>query len=214
MALKFLSLQMLLWCFNPDGPPRPSPTPPSGPSTARLIGLDGRVTVYKRRVKVADLMREHTCHLVCRSDSFFIGQKVPALSEADELQLGHSYFLLPSQFFQSVLSFVTIASSLAKGGRGSLRHFDIHLTDTGKLQIRIGEEEEETKRGRPVCTTLALEKEYEQLVGWKSRQWKPKLERIVEVPEKRRRRGGKIRFGLFGGFRRKKGDFSLTKVAL
>ncbi|XP_020591374.1 uncharacterized protein LOC110032179 [Phalaenopsis equestris] len=206
MGLKFLSLQMLFWCFNPDERKLPSATPPSGQSTARLIGLDGRVTVYKRRVKVGDLMKEHTCHLVCRSDSFYIGQKVPALSAAEELQLGHSYFLLPSQFFQSVLSFVTIASSLAKGGGGCLRHFDIQLTDTGRLQIRIGEKGgEEAKRGGVVCTTVALEKEYEQLVGWKSRQWRPKLERIAEVPE---RRGGNIRFGVFGGLRRKKGDLS------
>lgn len=205
MALKFLTVQMLLWCFGPNGRRRrSSPPPPPGPATARLIRLDGRVTVYRRRVKVADLMKEHTCHLVCRSDSFFIGQMVPALSAAEELQLGHSYFLLPSQFFQSVLSFVTIASSLANGGGGALRHFDIHLTDTGKLQIRMGEEAEEaTKKGGLMCTTSALEKEYEQLVGLKSRQWRPKLDKIAEAPEKRRK-GGRIEFDVFSGLRRKK----------
>ncbi|KAG0464058.1 hypothetical protein HPP92_020127 [Vanilla planifolia] len=96
------------------------------------------------------------------------------MSAAEKLQLGQSYFLLPCHFFQSVLSFVEVASSLAGEGGRSLRHLGIHRTDMGKLQIRIVEalevrglgKEGERKRGNwLVCTTSALEKEYERMVG-------------------------------------------------
>ncbi|KAG0465530.1 hypothetical protein HPP92_019694 [Vanilla planifolia] len=195
------------WCSNPQGRR-------TCPAAARLIALDGRVTFYRRRVKVAELMKEHACHSVCRSDEFFIGQKVPAMSAAEKLQLGQSYFLLPCHFFQSVLSFVEVASSLAGEGGRSLRHLGIHRTDMGKLQIRIAEalegsgdweKEGERKRGNwLVCTTSALEKEYERMVGWKSRQWRPKLDRIDESSEKKAQRGAGRRIGAWGVLMRRK----------
>lgn len=184
-------------CFSSRGR-RTYPAPPRS-SPVKVVGLDGRVRVFHRRVTAEELMKEQACHLVCRSDSFFVGQKLPALSAADELQMGESYLILPSQFFQSVLSFVAIASAIAKirggeGGGGSLRHFDIHKTDSGKLQIRISEEEEEEEEGEDgvLCTTAEIVKEYEKLVGSDSRRWRPRLEAIAESPERRRR--GQLRW--------------------
>lgn len=186
----------------------------SSPGPVRLIGSDGRVLVYRRRVHAAELMAEHPRHLICRSDSFYIGRKVPALSESDELQPGNSYFLLPTHFFHSVLSFVTVATSLTSASSGSkpvIRPFDIHKTAAGTLQIRVSDEfieaaesdgEVKGKCGR-VCTTEALEKDYRQLVRCRSRQWKPELETIREFGMRRSlwgRRGGGVLFG----FRRKK----------
>ncbi|XP_020592772.1 uncharacterized protein LOC110033206 [Phalaenopsis equestris] len=199
---------------------RTHPAPPLKSSPVKVMGLDGRVKVYHRRIKVEELMKEHACHLLCRSDSFFIGQKLQALEAAEELQMGESYFILPSQFFQSVLSFVTIASSLAKigggcGGRdggGRLRHFDIHKTDSGKLQIRISEEveeivgEEEEGKNGVLCTTKEMVKEYEKLVGVDLRRWRPKLEKIAETPEGKMRRRGRGMKWNFGGLRRKNND--------
>ncbi|KAH0463062.1 hypothetical protein IEQ34_007644 [Dendrobium chrysotoxum] len=199
MGLKLQSLQLFpLGRFFNSRRRRTYPAPPKS-SSVKVIGLDGRVMVYNQRVKAEELMKEHASHLVCRSDSVFIGQKLSALSAADELQMGESYFILPSPFFQSVLSFVTIASSIAKiggGGVGSFRHFDIHKTDNGKLQIRIseevdqmiGEEEEEIRKDGVLCTTKDMVKEYEKIVGSNARRWRPKLEVIAESPEGRRRR--------------------------
>ncbi|KAI0513469.1 hypothetical protein KFK09_009491 [Dendrobium nobile] len=196
--LQSLHLFQLGRCFSSKGR-RTYPAPPKS-SSVKVIGLDGRVIVYNRPVKAEELMKEHACHLVCRSDSFFIGQKLSALSAAEELQMGESYFVLPSQFFQSVLSFVTIASSIAKiggrGGGGSFKPFDIHKTENGKLQIRIseeveemiGEEEEEIKKDGVLCTTTDMVKEYEKIVGSNAQRWRPKLEMIAESPEGRRRR--------------------------
>ncbi|KAL0920059.1 hypothetical protein M5K25_009166 [Dendrobium thyrsiflorum] len=215
MGLKLQSLQLfqLGRCFNSKGR-RTYPAPPKS-SSVKVIGLDGRVMVYNRRVKAEELMKEHACHLVCRSDSFFIGQKLSALSAAEELQMGESYFVLPFQFFQSVLSFVTIASSIAKngggGGGGSFKHFDIHKTENGKLQIRISEEveemimeeEEDIKKDGVLCTTTDMVKEYEKIVRSNAQRWRPKLEVIAESPERRRRRRREMRFGNFGGLRMK-----------
>ncbi|XP_008812132.1 uncharacterized protein LOC103723099 [Phoenix dactylifera] len=216
MRLKSLSLQMIPWCFHVVGATfRPELDgggggddllhklkPTSSPAgSVRVIGSDGRVRVYDRPVGAAEVMMEKPCHLVCRSDCFFIGQRVPALAAGDQLQPGHSYFLLPSHFFHSVLSFVTLAASFANSIKNSpfLRPFDIHKTPSGTLQIRVSDEfldrlrmeqeemEEMERRGRRVCTTEALEKDYRQLV--RSRSWKPKLETIRESERKRRSRG-------------------------
>ncbi|CAL9191306.1 uncharacterized protein LOC135613506 [Musa acuminata AAA Group] len=212
MRLKSLDLQMIPWCFHvvglacrPAASSRTSPTPPVQAEGVRLIGSDGRVRVYHRPVAAAELMKEHPCHLVCRSDAFFIGQKVPPLAAGDQLQPGHSYFLLPSHFFHSVLSFVTLATSLlapsGAGKRALLRPFDIQKTASGTLQIRVADEflKEESRDGTSrLVTTEALEKEYRTLVRCRSSQWKPKLETIRE--SERRSRG----VNPFGGFKRRK----------
>lgn len=131
-----------------------------GPSTIKLIKSDGIVKIYDRPILVSELMVEFPKHRVCRSDSFYIGQKIPALSEDDKLQLGHKYFLLPKHFFQSVLSFVTVASfaspqshavssslEMSRNSKtaflkkaASCQPFDIQKTPSGCLRIRVSEE--------------------------------------------------------------------------
>ncbi|XP_072959895.1 uncharacterized protein [Typha angustifolia] len=203
------TLPALPWCFH-SKPATCHPAPQHtnrGLKPARLVGSDGRVRLYHRQVSAADLMQEFPQHLICRSDSFYIGQKVPALSPRDLLQPGHSYFLLPSHFFHSVLSFVSLASALLlssnkKAGAGNtknnctkLRPFEIEKTASGTLQIRVRDEfikeeegEEEGKSWSRICGTEELEKEYKELVGSRAKQWKPKLETIREY-ETRKRRG-------------------------
>uniref|UniRef100_A0A1D1YIZ2 Uncharacterized protein n=1 Tax=Anthurium amnicola TaxID=1678845 RepID=A0A1D1YIZ2_9ARAE len=217
-GLKLLRLRMLPMCFHvmgssPSGPAAAT-TKPSSSRCVKLIRTDGRVDVYHRPVRASEVMTEHPKHLVCRSDAFTIGQRIPALSEDEHLKPGHAYFLLPVHLFQSVLSFVTLASSFAScaaskgvavGGCPSassapllLRPFDLHKTSSGKLQIRISDEfiqrVQDAQEGKQVgvvgrvCTTASLEKDYRQLVvGWKERQWKPKLETIRESSSERRK---------------------------
>ncbi|XP_009421004.2 uncharacterized protein LOC135625839 [Musa acuminata AAA Group] len=219
MGLESLGLQMIPWCFHVVAGSRTSPSPAAQATGIRLIGCDGRVRVYHRPVAAAELMKEHPCHLVCRSDAFFIGQKVPPLAAGDQLQPGHSYFLLPAHFFRSVLSFVTLATSLIGPNAGVaarktalLRPFDIHKTASGTLQIRVSDEflrervrEEEICRGSSkVVSTEALEKEYRTLVRCRSRRWRPKLETITESERRRV-------VGPFGGFRRRKTTTTTTK---
>ncbi|XP_058103549.1 uncharacterized protein LOC131247127 [Magnolia sinica] len=132
-------------------PPHPAPA-----RTIKLIKSDGHVKIYDRPIAASELMLQFPKHLICHSDSFFIGQKIPALSATDHLKLGHKYFLLPTHFFQSVLSFVTIASIASSSSpippspsskkadfikKAALcRPFDIHKTPSGMLQIRVSDE--------------------------------------------------------------------------
>ncbi|XP_050221196.1 uncharacterized protein LOC126671471 [Mercurialis annua] len=202
MRIKFVNLHMLPWCLQMMGNHiscvhmRPAQPPAA---TVKLIKSDGLVNTYDRPIHVSELLDEYPKHLVCRSDSFFIGQKIPALSVDDQLVPGHKYFLLPKHCFQSALSFVTIASfvstsklpqmptqSLLKKA-ATCQAFDIQKTPSGCLRIRVSEDfiselMEESKSVEEswsrVCTTPELQKHYGVLV--RSRQWKPKLETIRE----------------------------------
>ncbi|URE35670.1 hypothetical protein MUK42_17520 [Musa troglodytarum] len=233
MRLKPLNLQMIPWCFHvAAGATRDSSSSSSSwvsshdeggddearadsrrPSV-RLVGPDGRIKLYHCRVSAAELMASHPLHLLCRSDAFVIGQPLPALSPDDRLLPGHTYFLLPSHFFHSALSFASLASCFGafkqQGGGAPLpRPIEIQKTAAGGLQVRVSEEyldclwrsaaekEATDRRGRRVCTTEELAKDYKQLVSCRS--WKPKLETIKEA-ERRRRSGG----APFGGIGRRK----------
>ncbi|GMI67564.1 hypothetical protein HRI_000425700 [Hibiscus trionum] len=210
---KLLNLHTIPWCFHLLGNRisclhlrRPDPLL----STIKLIQSDGTVKIYDRPVNVSNLMKEFPKHMVCRSDSFYIGQKIPPLSVHDQLQLGHDYFLLPKRFFQSVLSFVTIASfandaqsrNAVLKKAAACRPFVIQKSSSGCLRIRVSDEfirqlmeegrmKEETEEesggsNSRVCSTPLLQKQYAQLVGsW--RHWKPKLETIKETTEKKRK---------------------------
>ncbi|MFS8020393.1 hypothetical protein Hanom_Chr16g01415051 [Helianthus anomalus] len=124
----------------------------------KVFKPDGEINLYHKPIKVSEVMTEEC--MVCRSDSFYIGQKIPPLAQHDRLQPGHTYFLLPAHLFHSVLSFVTIASFTAvqqqqdttaadnmkmkaaflkKAAASSCSPFDIQKTPSGTLRIRVSE---------------------------------------------------------------------------
>ncbi|XP_078433057.1 uncharacterized protein LOC144704803 [Wolffia australiana] len=146
---------------------------------AKLIKPDGHV-YFLEPISASELLTWHPGHLLCRSDAFTVGQKIPAMAGDELLLPGHVYFLLPVHVFQSVLSFSAIARQLiVLHGK-----FDVHRTSSGQLQIRVSDD---APAGR-VCTTPALEKDYRRLVNAdKAKLWKPKLETIKETPTGRTR---------------------------
>lgn len=201
-------------CFpQPPSTPSPCPSPPreaedkhqQAAAVVRLVGCDGRVQTYRRPVTARELMQQHPRHLVCRSDALLIGEKIPAVAPAEELQPGQAYFLLPAHLFHSVLSFVSLASSLllllstspASAGKkgGSHRPFELLRTASGTLQIKFSDDflvddsdatkegvDSESKKPAVLRGDERLEKDYEELVGYgKARRWAPKLETIQEV---------------------------------
>ncbi|KAL4570028.1 hypothetical protein LXL04_025677 [Taraxacum kok-saghyz] len=125
----------------------------------KVFKPDGVINIYHKPIRVSEVITEE--YMVCRSDSFYIGQKVPPLSLHERLQPGHTYFLLPTHIFHSVLSFVTIASFTAssrkpdmddgncntkmkaaflkKAAASSCSPFDIQKTASGTLRIRVSE---------------------------------------------------------------------------
>ncbi|KAK9089983.1 hypothetical protein Sjap_023160 [Stephania japonica] len=155
MGIKSVSLQMIPWCFHMGGQvsscvemssSSSSSSSSSRRSNIKVIQSDGVVKVYHRPINVSDLMMEFPKHLVCRSDSFTIGQKIPALSEKEKLQLGHNYFLLPKHLFQSALSFVAIASFAAssnyknKNALLNTHPFIVRKAPSGLLQMRVSDD--------------------------------------------------------------------------
>ncbi|XP_076919162.1 uncharacterized protein LOC143579869 [Bidens hawaiensis] len=121
----------------------------------KVFTPDGEINLYHKPIMVSEVLRDEC--MVCRSDSFYIGQKIPPLSQHDRLQPGHTYFLLPAHLFHSVLSFVTIASFtssckleqqdtlkmkaafLKKAAASSPSPFDIQKSPSGTLRIRVSE---------------------------------------------------------------------------
>ncbi|XP_047077578.1 uncharacterized protein LOC124687893 [Lolium rigidum] len=199
-------------CFpHPPSTPSPCPSPPrelaeekqqQQQQAVRLVGCDGQVLTFRRPVTARELMQQHPQHLVCRSDALLIGEKIPAVAPADELQPGQAYFLLPDHLFHSVLSFVSLASSLllllstapaslAPGAKNKKqpRPFELHRTDSGTLQIKFSDDflvgDDATQAAEKPAVLRGderLEKEYEELVGYgKALRWAPKLETIQEV---------------------------------
>ncbi|KAE8700025.1 slr0305 protein [Hibiscus syriacus] len=172
--------------------------------TLKIINCDGQVKIYDRPVQVAELLNQFPKHMICRSDSFYIGQKIPPLSKDDKLRLGHNYFLLPQQVFQTALSFVTIASfANARYSKkaAACQPFQVEKSESGCLRIRVSDEfiselMEESKMkdsgeescSSRVCTTPQLQKQYALLVGSSRHNWKPKLETIKEKKKKRRKK--------------------------
>lgn len=167
MRFKFTSrCRTLAWCLHLFGrhlscvhhlPPDffSSSPPPPQQVIVIVVGSDSGVKVYSRSLAAAELMADFPMHLICNSDSFFIGQQVPVLSETDELKLGQRYFLLPRHFFQSVLSFASIASIAVASAQYSRPNipsgkkaaacsykpaFDVVKTSSGSVQIKVSDE--------------------------------------------------------------------------
>ncbi|KAJ1275730.1 hypothetical protein BS78_05G158300 [Paspalum vaginatum] len=180
--------------------------PPPPPPVVRLVGCDGRVRSYAPPVTARELMQQHPRHLVCRADALLIGERIPAVGAAEELQPGQAYFLLPAHLFRSVLSFVSLASSLllllsttaaagaGAGSKGSAaaggkpRPFELLRTPAGALRIKFDDDFLLPDKDKPPRAPLLLggddrlAKDYEELVGYgKSRRWAPKLDTIEEV---------------------------------
>ncbi|KAK4763117.1 hypothetical protein SAY86_008885 [Trapa natans] len=162
--MKFLSQMQIQPCFHLTRGRHGAAEEEARPEPIKLIRPEGQVNVYHRSIRVSELMSEFPKHLVCHSDSFYIGQKIQALTEHDRLQLGQKYFLLPSHLCQSVLSFVNIASfvssqppaahlsGIVKKAAAQHQLFHVQKTSSGGLRIRVSDEfisqlmEEERKR--------------------------------------------------------------------
>lgn len=160
------SRHTLAWCLYLFGrhlscvhhlPPHFSSSSPLPPQQINVIvvGSDSGVKVYNRAVAATELMAEFRMHLICNTDPFFIGQKVPVLSETDALKLGQRYFMLPRHFFQSVLSFASIPSIAVASAQYSSPNipsgkkaaacsykpaFDVVKTSSGSVQIKVSDE--------------------------------------------------------------------------
>ncbi|KAF5471128.1 hypothetical protein F2P56_011591 [Juglans regia] len=173
----------------------------------KLIFWEGTTRILRGKHIAGEIMFEFPDKMVCHSDSFFIGHRVPALAIDDELQSGQTYLVLPIDTF--ACDHVISASSLAALG-SSPKNSPINFGDCrrpfeyvkgadGRVLIKVVPEfiTRLITRGKDVgssnispgpsnnngilCSTPELQKHYEQLVGTSKEQvWSPKLETIAE----------------------------------
>ncbi|KAF5471129.1 hypothetical protein F2P56_011592 [Juglans regia] len=80
----------------------------------KLIFWEGTTRILRGKHIAGEIMFEFPDKMVCHSDSFFIGHRVPALAIDDELQSGQTYLVLPIDTF--ACDHVISASSLAALG--------------------------------------------------------------------------------------------------
>lgn len=154
----------------------------SNTGVVKVVSSDGRLEVYTRPVKAAELMLDKPGHFVCNSTDLKVGQRIPGLSADEELELRQLYFLLPMEMLYSVLTHEEIsslsykASKVVKHGSTSKnfgRIFPLGLSDFCMFPS-------ETK------TLASPTTDHPKPVQRYSRQrsWSPALETIVETPSR------------------------------
>ena len=159
----------------------------SSTRVVKVLSSDGRLEVYTRPVKAAEVMMDKPGHFLCNSTHLKVGQRIPGLSADEELQLRHLYFLLPMEMLYSVLTHEEITSLTHKpskvvkhgGGGGSTtsnnfsRIFPQGLTDFCMFPS-------------PMASPPAPATDHPDPVQRYSRQrsWTPALETIAETPSR------------------------------
>lgn len=156
-------------------------------------------------VAAGEIMMEFPDSVMCDSDSFFMGHRVPVLSVHDHLVPGHTYFLLPIDRLpcNDVVSpswLAALATSSSMSFTLSNSPFEYLKESNGRVLIKVvpdfitslilnnnannsnsnNENEKENNNGLFLCSTPELKKHYEQLVRSKDQLWCPKLETISE----------------------------------
>ncbi|XP_057472873.1 uncharacterized protein LOC130761402 [Actinidia eriantha] len=76
----------------------------------KVMLFDGRLEIYTRSVKAAELMLENPGQFICESTNLKVGHRVPGLSADEQLKPHHLYFLLPMDMLYSVLTNEDLAS--------------------------------------------------------------------------------------------------------
>ncbi|PKU86148.1 hypothetical protein MA16_Dca001979 [Dendrobium catenatum] len=161
-------------------------------STVKLIFWGGATHLLSGRHLAAELLSNFPNCSICHADSFFIGHPIPTLSFSDELLLGETYFILPTD----LLPFDTLtANSLAllNGGKRCPPPppFEYVKREDGRKAVKVVPEfimemitvddrGGEALVNEEICSTPELKRHYEQLVVGNRLSWSPKLETISE----------------------------------
>ncbi|XP_021801090.1 uncharacterized protein LOC110745322 [Prunus avium] len=160
----------------------------SSSGVVKVMFLDGRLEVYTRAVKAAELMLENPGQFVCESSSLEVGNRVHGLTADEELERRQFYFLLPMDLLYSVLTHEELSSLTYKASK-ALKHrsfnsfskifpvlgeFCMFPSEAKRLDKNIGDVISPSSHSEPM---LVLVERYS-----KQRSWKPALETIVETP--------------------------------
>lgn len=184
--------------------------PKSSTSTIKVIAYGGSTRILTGVHLAGEIMFQFPDQMLCHADSFYIGHPIPSLAIEDELIGGQTYFLLPLDSFANNILSVSSISGLSSGrskmrGPGLLcskdsAPFEYVKGCNGRVLIKVSPEfitrlisngdSEKMKEtvildsecgGKTIlCSTPELQKQYNQLVGYKEQVWSPKLDTITE----------------------------------
>ncbi|KAL3512165.1 hypothetical protein ACH5RR_024882 [Cinchona calisaya] len=147
----------------------------------KVLFSDGRLVIYTRPVKAAELMLENPGQFVCDSCHLKIGHRIPGLSADEELEVKQIYYLLPMEMLYSVLTCDEMNSLDNKASKafkqGSLSNFSKNFPVLGDFCL-FPLTTSETKNLDSAINGPEPEEERFS----RQRSWKPALETIIETP--------------------------------
>ncbi|KAA8541363.1 hypothetical protein F0562_025318 [Nyssa sinensis] len=146
----------------------------------KVIFCDGRLEIYTRPVKAAELMLENPGQFVCDSCHLEVSNRIPGLSADEELERRHVYFLLPMEMLYSVLTNEEL-NSLTHRASKALKHGTLNFTKIFPVlgDFCIFPSEAKTLDTPDQGNPEPIERYSRQ------RSWMPALETIVETSPRR-----------------------------
>lgn len=186
VLIPILSLFLFLFLNMGNAAASCAPSILSSSAAVKVLFFDGRLEVYTRPIKAAELMLENSSQFVCESSSLRVGNRIHGLTADEELERQKFYFLLPMDLLYSVLtheelSSLTYKASRALKHRGSFNNFSKIFPVLGEFCMFPNSEAktlDSADHHSPASHSLEplLERRYS-----KQRSWKPALETIVET---------------------------------
>ncbi|KAK9278858.1 hypothetical protein L1049_028437 [Liquidambar formosana] len=152
----------------------------------KVLFSDGRLEVYTRPIKAAELMLECPGQFVCDSKDLKVDHRIQGLSADEELELRQLYFVLPMDMLYSVLTNEEMSSLTYKASK-ALKHrssnnfarifpvfseFCIFPSEANKTLLLMDNS----------SNAAASEPEPVERYYSKQRSWRPALDTIVEAP--------------------------------
>lgn len=146
----------------------------------KVLFSNGRLEIYTRPVKAAELMLENPGKFVCESSSLKIGHRIHGLVADEELQRRQFYFLLPMEMLYSVLTLEEMSSLSYKASK-ALKHASFN--NLGKIFPVLGDfcmfPHSEAKTSSDNNAPASEQEPVQRYL--RQRSWKPALETIVET---------------------------------
>ncbi|KAI4326284.1 hypothetical protein MLD38_031613 [Melastoma candidum] len=90
-------------------------------SASKVVTFDGKLALFTRSIRAADLMIQHPNHFLCDSSTLQVGQRVHGLATDEELEPRRLYFVIPMELLYSVLTYAEMSALTYKATK-ALKH--------------------------------------------------------------------------------------------
>ncbi|KAL8474680.1 hypothetical protein ACS0TY_030485 [Phlomoides rotata] len=144
-------------------------------SEVKVVSSDGRLLVYTRSVKAAEVMLENPGQFLCESTYLKVGQRIPGICAEEELERGQVYFLLPMEMLYSVLTNEELKFLSHKTSKGTL-NFSKIFPEFCLFPSAAASEDNNADQHFEAIANINSSRYSRQ------RSWQPALETILETP--------------------------------